>query len=143
MNEIFKIIFGDYTFVQLFGFIWFFIIGYIIYGLTETIGRDKTSIITPPKWNFNFWFKDNWRRYLVTFLSTYVYFRFYIQFVGHPLANFDALTIGLIGDGIGALLKKKVKAFSADRVKLMKEYNEDHLKKVEKQKFLKLLYNKK
>ena len=132
MNEIFKIIFDDYTFIQLFGYMWFFIIGYVIYALTEVFGRDKSGINIPAKWNFNFWFKDNWRRYLVTFLSTYIYFRFYIQFVGHPLANFDAFTIGLIGDGIGALLKSKVKLFSADRKKLMIEYHADELKKVEK-----------
>lgn len=134
MNEILKIIFDDYTFVQLFGYMWFFIIGYVIYALTEVIGRDKSGINTPAKWNFKFWFKDNWRRYLVTFLSTYIYFRFYIQFVGHPLANFDAFTIGLIGDGIGALLKSKVKLFSADRKKLMIEYKLGQLKKVERQK---------
>ena len=69
MNEIFKIIFGDYTLVQLFGYFWFFIIGYIIYTLTEVIGRDKSGINTPAKWNFKFWFKDNWRRYLVTFFE--------------------------------------------------------------------------
>ena len=129
MNEIFKIIFGDYTFIQLFGYMWFFIIGYVIYALTEVIGRDKSGIDTPVKWNFKFWFKDNWRRYLGTFLSTYIYFRFYIQFVGHPLANFDAFTIGLVGDGIGALLKSKIKVFSADRKQLMIEYKSDQLKK--------------
>jgi hypothetical protein len=129
MNEIFKIIFGDYTFVQLFGYMWFFIIGYVIYALTGVIGRDKSGVNTPAKWNFKFWFKDNWRRYLVTFLSTYIYFRFYIQFVGHPLANFDAFTIGLVGDGIGALLKSKIKVFSADRKQLMIEYKSDQLKK--------------
>ena len=129
MNEIFKIIFGDYTFVQLFGYMWFFIIGYVISALTGVIGRDKSGINTPAKWNFKFWFKDNWRRYLGTFLSTYIYFRFYIQFVGHPLANFDAFTIGLVGDGIGALLKSKIKVFSADRKQLMIEYKSDQLKK--------------
>jgi hypothetical protein len=129
MSELLKIIFGDYTFVQLFGYMWFFIIGYVIYALTGVIGRDKSGVNTPAKWNFKFWFKDNWRRYLVTFLSTYIYFRFYIQFVGHPLANFDAFTIGLVGDGIGALLKSKIKIFSADRKQLMIEYKSDQLKK--------------
>lgn len=134
MNEIFKIIFGDYTLIQLFGYMWFFIIGYVIHALPEVIVRDKSGINTPAKWNFKFWFKDNWRRYLVTFLSTYIYFRFYIQFAGHPLTDFDAFTIGLIGDGIGALLKSKVKLFSADRKKLMIEYKLDQLKKAEKRK---------
>ena len=134
MNEIFKIIFGDYTFVQLFGYMWFFIIGYVIHTLTGVIGRDKSGVNTPAKWNFKFWFKDNWRRYLGTFLSTYIYFRFYIQFAGHPLTDFDALTIGLIGDGIGALLKHKIKLFSADRKKLMIEYSLDKLRKAERRK---------
>ena len=114
------------------GFLWFFIIGYIIYGLTEAIGSDKTVVDTPPKWNFKFWFKDNWRKYLVTFLSTYIYFRFYIQISGHPFGDFDAVTIGLVGNGIGAMLKEKTKVFSADRKELMIEYNADELKKAQK-----------
>ena len=133
MNEFIKIIFGEYTLIQLFGYFWFFFIGYVIYALTEVIGRDKSGINTPTRWNFKFWFKDNWRRYLVTFLSTYIYFRFYIQFVGHPLANFDAFTIGLIGDGIGALLKSKIKLFSADRKQLMLEYRANKLEKIAKE----------
>jgi hypothetical protein len=132
MGEFFKAIFGDYTFVQLFSFLWFFIIGYIIYALGEAIGRDKTAVDTPPKWNFKFWFKDNWRKYLVTFLSTYLYFRFYIQISGHPFGDFDAVTIGLVGNGIGAMLKEKIKAFSADRKELMTEYNADELKKTQR-----------
>jgi hypothetical protein len=125
MGEILKIIFGDYTFIQLFGFFWFLMIGYIIYGLNESNGRNVQSSNTPIKWNWKFWFYDNWRRYLATILTTYVFFRFYIEFVGHPLTNFETLMIGLIGDGIGASLKAKVKAISADRKKLMEEYTVD------------------
>lgn len=128
MDEIFKIILGDYTFIQLFGFFWFLMIGYIIYGLNEAGGRDAQSPNTPIKWNWKFWFYDNWRRYLATILSTYVFFRFYVEFVGHPLTNFEALMIGLIGDGIGASLKSKVKAISADRKQLMVTYTADEVK---------------
>ena len=132
MSEFFKIIFGEYTIVQLLGYLWFFLIGYIIYGLSEAIGHDKTSVDTPPKWNFKFWFKDNWRKYLVTFLSTYIYFRFYIEISGHPFGDFDAVTIGLVGNGIGAMLKEKIDAIKADRKQLMIEYKADQLKKAEK-----------
>ena len=119
MSEIFEVIFGAYTWVQIFGFTWFLAIGYIIYGLNETSERDKLSTRTPKKWKWKFWFSDNWRRYLVTFLSTYVMFRFYIEFVGHEFTYFEALMMGLIGDGIGATAKKKIKKVQADREKLM------------------------
>lgn len=122
MNEIFKVIFGDYTFIQLFGFFWFLIIGYIIYGLNEVSSRDTHSPVTPVPFKWGFWFKDNWRRYLVTILSTYVFFRFYIEFVGHELTNFEALMMGLIGDGIGATAKKKISGVAADRKQLMSKY---------------------
>jgi len=131
MGEFFKAIFGDYTSVELLGYLWFFLIGYIIYGLTEAINRNIT-LDTPPKWSWKFWFYDNWRRYLGTFLSTYIYFRFYIQISGHPFGDFDAVTIGLVGNGIGAMLKEKIKAFSADRQQLMKEYHADELKKAQR-----------
>ena len=81
MSELFEIIFGVYTKVQLLGYLWFLLIGYAIYGLNETSSRDKLSVKTPKKWKWIFWLKDNWKRYLVTILTTYVMFRFYTKMV--------------------------------------------------------------
>jgi hypothetical protein len=126
MNEFFKIIFGDsYTFLQLFGYVWFFIIGYVIYGLTETGTRDVNSPNTPVKWSWKFWFRDNWRRYLTTILCSYVLFRFYNQLSGHSFGYIDAVGIGLIGDGIAATLKEKFKVFTNDRKKIMSEMTDE------------------
>ena len=119
MSEIFEVIFGAYTWIQIFGFTWFLLIGYLIYGFDETSTRDKLSTSTPRKWKWKFWFHDNWRRYLVTFLSTYVMFRFYVEFVGHEFTYFEALMMGLIGDGIGASAKKRINMVKANREKLM------------------------
>ena len=119
MSELFEIIFGVYTKVQLLGYLWFLLIGYAIYGLNETSERDKLGTRTPRKWKWKFWIKDNWRRYLVTILTTYVLFRFYVELVGHEFSNYEALMMGLIGDGIGATAKKKIKKVKADREKLM------------------------
>lgn len=125
MNEIFEVIFGAYAWIQIFGFTWFLAIGYIIYGLNEATGRDVLSKNTPKKWKWRFWIKDNWRRYLVTFLSTYIMFRFYVEFVGHEFTYFEALMMGLIGDGIGAAAKKRIKTVQANRERLM-ELEDDH-----------------
>jgi hypothetical protein len=132
MNEILKIIFGNFTGIQLFGYIWFFLIGYILYGLTEATGRDVKSPYTPEKWNWKFWFHDNWRRYLTTILCSYVLFRFYNEISGHSFGYIDAISIGLIGDGIAATLKKRIKAIGADREELMKENVADNLKSDQK-----------
>lgn len=127
MSEIFEVIFGTYTQVQLFGYLWFLIIGYIIYGLNETTSRDILSKVTPKKWKWLFWIKDNWRRYLVTILITYIMFRFYVEFVGHEFTNFEALMMGLIGDGIGATAKNRVVIVKANREKLMQLHNEEEI----------------
>lgn len=127
MSEIFEVIFGTYTQVQLFGYLWFLIIGYIIYGLNETTSRDTLSKVTPKKWKWLFWIKDNWRRYLVTILTTYIMFRFYVEFVGHEFTNFEALMMGLIGDGIGATAKNRVAIVKANREKLMQLHNEEEI----------------
>lgn len=130
MDEFLKIIFGDFTSgVQLLGYLWFFIIGYLIYGLTETTGRDTLSSNTPKKWSWKFWFKDNWRRYLVTILCSYVLFRFYTEFSGHPFGNFDAITLGLIGDGVGATIKKRVKSVAGDREELTMQIKRENNEK--------------
>lgn len=127
MSEIFEVIFGTYTQVQLFGYLWFLIIGYIIYGLNETTSRDTLSKATPRKWKWMFWVKDNWRRYLVTILTTYIMFRFYVEFVGHEFTNFEALMMGMIGDGIGATAKKRTAIVKANREKLMQLHNEEEI----------------
>ena len=128
MSELLKTIFGEYTTVQLLGYLWFFVIGYAIYFLTEASGRDVQSIHTPVKWNWKFWFYDNWRRYITTILCTYILFRFYIEICGHPFGNFDAVSLGLIGDGIAATVKKRVKAVGGDRDNLMNDYNANELR---------------
>jgi len=125
MSEILKVIFGDFTWIQLFGYIWFFVIGYILYGLTEATGRDIKSRNTPKKWNWKFWYFDNWRRYLTTILCSYILFRFYVEISGQPFSNFDAVSLGLIGDGIAATMKRRVKKIGADREKLMAEMSEE------------------
>lgn len=108
-SELFQIMFGQVRLVEMIGFIWFFFIGYFLYGLSETTGRDRRSRRTPKKWSWKFWYRDNWRRYLTSILATYILFRFYTEISGHPFGNFDAVTIGMIGDGIAATLKKRVK----------------------------------
>lgn len=127
MEEILKIIFGNYTLLDLFGFVWFFVIGYVFYSLNETRKRDVLGLNTPQKWSWVFWFKDNWKRYLASIIATYILFRFYIEIQGHPFTNLEALLLGLIGDGIGANAKEKIDALKADRIKIMKELNQDNI----------------
>ena len=128
MSELLKIMFGEYTSIQLLGYLWFFLIGYIIYFLTETTGRNVQNPHTPTKWSWKFWFYDNWRRYITTILCTYILFRFYIEICGHPFGNFDAVSLGLIGDGIAVTVKRRLKAVGGDRDELMNDYNADELK---------------
>jgi hypothetical protein len=127
MNELFKTLFGNYTYIQMFGYLWFFIIGYIIYGLSETTNRDVGSIKTPQKWSWKFWWKDNRKRYLATLLSTYILFRFYVELSGHQFSEIEALMLGLLGDGIGKSLKDRVGIISANREKIMEKYNEENI----------------
>ena len=125
MNEFFEVIFGAYTWIQIFGFTWFLGIGYLIYALNETSLRDKLGSNTPKKWKWKFWIKDNWRRYLVTILTTYIMFRFYVEFVGHEFTYFEAVMMGMIGDGIGATAKKRIKQVQIDREKLMANMDDE------------------
>ncbi len=125
MDELIKIILGDFTFTQLFGYIWFFIIGYVIYGLTEVTGRDVNSLNTPRKWSWKFWFLDNWKRYLTTLLCSYVFFRFYNEISGHPFGNIDAVILGMLGDGVATTIKNRVFKFSGDREKIMSNISID------------------
>lgn len=118
-REIITVIFGDYSLIQLFGFCWFFGIGFILNGLNETDSRDKKSQNTPQKWSWKFWYNDNWKRYLATILSTYILFVFYTELVGHEFTNYEALMLGIIGDGIGAIGKRRINVVKGNREKIM------------------------
>lgn len=119
MSEFVKIIFGEFTWMQLFAYAWFFVIGYLIYGLNETTARDVTSPNTPKKWSWKFWFFDNWKRYLTTILCSYVFFRFYNEISGHAFGYIDAVTLGMIGDGVAVSIKERLALFAKDREKIM------------------------
>jgi len=127
VNELFKILFGDFTLVQLFGYSWFFLIGYIINFLSETTGRDVKSKNTPQKWNWKFWIKDNYKRYITTILCTYILFRFYTEMSGHDFGYYDAVILGLLGDGVSATIKKRVKGLGNenDRRRYMENNDEE------------------
>lgn len=125
MEELFFRIFGDYTVIDLISYAWFMLIGYIIYALVETSGRDVNSVKTPRKWSWKFWAGDNWRRYLVTILCTYALFRFYTEFNGYAFTDFDAFMIGILGDGVAATAKKRIKGLNPNRDKLKKEVEKD------------------
>jgi hypothetical protein len=119
MEELLIRIFGEYTYVDLISFGWFMFIGYAVNALIETSTRDIDSPNTPKKWYWYFWIRDNWKRYLFTVLMTYVLFRFYIEIIGHPFTDFEALLLGFSGDGVSGTLKKRLKLLSADRKKIM------------------------
>lgn len=124
MKEIF---FNGYEPVQVLGFLIFFVIGYLIYALDETSSRDKRSIRTPRRFSWKFWLRDNWRRYVATFLVTFIFFRFYTEFTGHSLSYFECVMIGMIGDGVGKKIKGNVKYAQANRTKLLLYENPDNI----------------
>lgn len=113
-------IFGGYTYVDIIVFGFYIFIGYLIRAFDETSMRDKTSDRTPKKWSSKFWIKDNYKRYIVTILSTFIFFRFYVEFIGHDLTELEAVMIGLIGDDIGLTAKERIKGFKTDKEKVMK-----------------------
>jgi len=127
LEELMQIIWGDFTIIEMIGYIWFFVIGYVIYGLNETTARDVNSGKTPKKWSWKFWFHDNWRRYLTTLLCTYILFRFYNEISGHDFGYFDAVTMGMIGDGVSVAIVSRVKGLGSDRNALISKYNKDNI----------------
>ena len=128
MEELFVRIFGNYTMIDLISFAWFMLIGYFINALLETTGRDVESKKTPRKWSWEFWARDNWRRYIFTLLATYILFRFYVELIGHPFTDFEALLLGITGDGASATLKKRIGILSANRKKIMHDEEIKHNK---------------
>ena len=124
MRDIFL---NGYETVQAIGFLFFFVIGWLIYTLDETSGRSRPSRSTPIRFSFKFWIGDNWKRYLATILITFVFFRFYDQFTGHDPSYFECVMLGMIGDGLGAKLKGKVKAVQVNRTRLLLKEDPDNV----------------
>lgn len=118
MEELLTRLFGEYTIIDLIVFLWFMVLGYIYRALDETTLRNKESRNTPKKWSWVFWFKDNWRRYIVTIIATYIIFRFYLEIIGHELTEFEAFMIGLTGDNIGNSAKQRITSVKGNRDKM-------------------------
>jgi hypothetical protein len=129
MKDLLTAMFGTYSGSQMLGYLWFFIIGYIIYGLNETTGRDIESSNTPRKWNWKFFWKDNIKRYVLTLLTTYIIFRFYTNLSNQPLDYFNCFLIGYIGDSASKYLKDRVGFIQSNREELMKQHLNNELNK--------------
>lgn len=122
-----EILLNGYSLSQFLGYVFFFVIGYLLFSLDETSKRDRGSVTTPKRFSWKFWIRDNWRRYLTTILFTYVFFRFYENFTGHGLSNFEAIMVGLIGDGVAKTVKDRSKVLQANRTELLKSENPSNI----------------
>ncbi len=53
-------------------------------------------------------------------------FRFSIEINQHPFENFDAISLGLIGDGLAATVKKRLKTIGGDREALTMQIKQEN-----------------
>jgi hypothetical protein len=100
-------IFGD-SLSAFLSSIFFCLIGFTISLLLSTTSRDVNSDRTPAHFDFVFFIKDNWKRFVLNTLLIYVAVRFYGDIVGGaPLTPFVALSMGIGFDRIVSLIKSK------------------------------------
>jgi len=121
MEELYKMIFGEYTIWQTLGFYFFMLVGVGAYGVMEVQNRDLDSLKTPKKFSWKFWYKDNLKRYAATIIFLYVQFRFFKELTGTELSEYASFLLGFSSDGIVGMQKKTTKFLSSDREKIIKK----------------------
>jgi hypothetical protein len=87
---------------------WFYAaIGITISLLIGIAARKPLSETSPVSFSFSFFWSDNFRRILVTFLAVFVTLRFTNDIIGVEITLWGSFGIGLIHDQLVGILKKK------------------------------------
>lgn len=119
MDDFLMSIFGTYTAGQWIAYMYFALMGALIYSWREVKDRDVQGTKTPVKFSFRFLIRDNIKRYILTLLLIYIQFRFFKEMTGYELTEYTALLIGFSSDGLSGISKNTTKYLQADREKLM------------------------
>lgn len=107
MKEFISTLLGGQTAGVFFALFFYALLGALISSLLQTTGRDVNSIATPKHFSWQFFFSDNWKRYLTGFLLIYVSLRFGPELFSVDITTFWALVIGLGNDKIAQIIKDK------------------------------------
>lgn len=106
----FKIL-GDLSFDQFVEYFFWAFVGTLVPIFIDLGTRDKKSERTPTKFSWQFWVRDNWKRWIRNIFVICLAIRFYSDIVA--IANYNdsidawrALGIGIFLDGIIILIKK-------------------------------------
>lgn len=118
MEQFTEMIIGHITLAEFMGYLFWVIVGTLIYQLMEVKDRNKHSDRTPYQFNLKFWFLDNWKRLLVTFLLILVNIRFWENLTGSELTEYTAFLVGFGSDGVAGFLKKRTGKVKIHRQKL-------------------------
>jgi len=122
--EYWERILGTMNVTELFVYLTFFIVGVIIYSTIDIRHSVKSNASTPKKFKFWFMIKDNFLRWIGGIFLFFVVIRFYDKISGHPITEFDALSLGINIDLLISILKKGGQQFGP-----VKRYREQMIKK--------------
>lgn len=115
MQEFLKSVLGDYTLGSWLAYMFFAIIGTVIYSWNEVSQREVPSKKTPRKFSIGFFLRDNIKRFIFTVLLIYIQFRFFEQITGSEMSEYAAFLIGFTSDGLSGMSKKNSKVLQGKR----------------------------
>ena len=118
MNDFLTSLLGDLSAGNWMAYLFFATLGVLVASWTDIKARNKTSLSTPKKFSFSFFFQDNFKKFVVTIILIYINFRFWEQITATELSEYSAFLAGLTSDSISNLTKKNVKQLQTNRKKL-------------------------
>lgn len=88
-------------------YIFYGVLGMICNIVSDIIRRDKSSPNSPAGFSWSYWWKDNWRRFMFSFLCLPLGIIFCNDLLSIDVTIYTAFTIGLGADHLIELLKRK------------------------------------
>jgi uncharacterized protein with PQ loop repeat len=88
-------------------YIFYGILGMLVNIISDIIRRDKSSPNSPAGFSWSYWWSDNWRRFMFSFLCLPIGIIFCNDLLSIKITIYIAFSIGLTSDHLIELLKRK------------------------------------
>jgi len=107
MKEFFYLLFNGITPIQFCVFMFYATGGLLLNLLFDICGRRPESLTSPKKFSIKYWFNDNWKRILISFILLPIIIILFSEIMGNEINIGNAFFAGFSSDAIANLLKRR------------------------------------
>lgn len=107
MKEFISLLFNGLSMIQLIVFMIYGFGGLLLNVIFDICKRDPMSPNSPIKMNIRYWWKDNWRRLIVSIVLLPLAIILFNQIMGSEINQMNAFFAGFSADAIAEIIKRR------------------------------------